>query len=373
MTKSRVKIAIFGLIAWALVLTLFLVSGLKAPASAETLTNNGNETIFARPDDVTTDFAKHTFGDGETKNAMYIKFGNLTIGDETWSPYVNATFASLTLKIEWAGSEAEYPRTDGKIHYGTFEGTWKEFAAAPGFANSDDENTTNNAKYLDLVSETSGYTLYFAPGTDTFSLFASSYASGNDSNNLFYHVDATEDWYLTLTVTYNNDGWVYTDDTPTAPTVTFTRIKFNMSNVISEFDLSETERAYKAGYDAGYTSGKAAGLAEGNRLGYDQGYDAGLAEGKKTAYDEGYAAGLAAAKAETKPDAEQDNKPNVEPDNKSDQKPSGSTTTTDKPSSSKFTSWLEENKVILIVVGLMLVGVVVLVLLCKPSSPRRRR
>lgn len=365
MTKSRVKIAIFGLIAWALVLTLFLVSGLKAPASAETLTNNGNETIFARPDDVTTDFAKHTFGDGETKNAMYIKFGNLTIGDETWSPYVSVTFAALTLKIEWAGSEAEYPRTDGKIHYGTFEGTWNEFAAAPGFANSDDENTTNNAKYLDLVSETSGYTLYFAPGTDTFSLFASSYASGNDSNNLFYHVDAMEDWYLTLTVTYNNDGWVYTDDTPTAPTVTFTRIKFNMSNVISEFDLSETERAYKAGYDAGYTSGKAAGLAEGNRLGYDQGYDAGLAEGKKTAYDEGYAAGLAAAKAETKPDAE--------PDNKSDQKPSGSTTTTDKPSSSNFTSWLEENKVILIVVGLMLVGVVVLVLLCNLSSPRRRR
>ena len=299
MTKSKLKIAISGLIASAIMLALLLVPGIKSPASAETLTNNGNETIFARPDDVTTDFAKHTFGDGETKNAMCIKFGNLTIDDETWSPYVNVTFAALTLKIEWAGAENEYPRTDGKVQYFTFEGTWNEFAAAPGFANSDDENTTNNAKYLDLVSETSGYTLYFVPGTDIFQLFASSYASGSDSNNLFYHVDTTEDWYLTLTVTYNNDGWVYTDDTPTAPTVTFTRIKFNPTSKTAAFELSDIDKAYQAGYQAGLAAGGSGSghtdeeLAAARQEGYNSGKQDGYNSGKQEGYESGYGSGKA--------------------------------------------------------------------------------
>ena len=376
MTKSRVKIAIFGLIAWALVLTLFCLCGItstpKTPASAETIVVNGETTAFRRPSTITVDYDKHTLK-GEEKSALKVHFGSITHNGDELKMLVGFTFANLKLQIKWPGAEDEYPRTDGNVVYHDTTVHFSDFSASAGFGKSE------NLEYLDLVSVSDGYDFYFYVPEDGASFQL--YGVGNVSNELIYHPDATEPWYLTLTAAYSVNG----EATENPAMVTLSRIIFTPNQAIASFELSENESYYNSGYEAGYTAGKAdgyesgltegkaegltegkaAGLAEGNRLGYDQGYDAGLAEGKKTAYDEGYAAGLAAAKAETKPDAE--------PDNKSDQKPSGSTTTTDKPSSSNFTSWLEKNKVILIVVGLMLVGVVVLVLLCNLSSPRRRR
>ena len=296
MTRSKIKTVVIALIAWAVMLALLLVPGIKSPASAETLTNAGTKTTFMRPDSVTVGYDKHMFGDGE-KPAVYMHFGDLSIDGKTWEPYVNSTFSDLTLKIEWAGAEDEYPRTDGKVQYCTFEGTWAEAPVVPGLSFSDDENATNNAKYLDLITDSSGYTLYFSPGTDTFQLFASSYASGSDSNSLFYHVDTTEDWYLTLTVTYNDGSWNYSSDTPTAPTVTFSRIKFNPTTQIASFELSDIDKAYQAGYQAGLAAGGSGSghtdeeLAAARQEGYNSGKQDGYNSGKQEGYESGYGSG----------------------------------------------------------------------------------
>lgn len=356
-TRSKLKTAIIGLIASAIMLALFLVPSIKSPASAETLTNAGTQTTFMRPDSFTIGYEKHTFSDGE-KPAVYMHFGNLSIDGETWSPMIGGTFTTLSLKIEWAGAEDEYPRTDGKVFYNAFEGTWDEANTIPGLR--DDSNTYNNSKYLDLVLDgiTHDYVLYFAPDSETFSLYAPTYANNSDSS-LFYHPDFAEDWYLTLTVTYNDGSWNYSTETPTAPTVTFSRITFNPTDQTAEFELSDVDKAYKNGYDAGYNAGLDAGYANGSQVGYNAGKTAGLAEGKKNGYDEGYAAGLAAAKANTGTE----DKPDEKPDN---------TITSDGTSTSDTTSWLKKNKTTLIVGSLLVVGMLVLLCILNGTSRRRR-
>lgn len=357
MTRSKLKTAIIGLIASAIMLALFLVPGIKSPASAETLTNAGEKTSFMRPDSFTTGYDKHTFSDGE-KPAVFMHFGNLSIDGETWSPMIGGTFTTLSLKIEWAGAEDEYPRTDGKVHYCIFEGTWDEATLTPGLRYDSDQ--TNNSKYLDLVLDgvTHDYVLYFAPDSDTFSIYAPTYANGSDCS-LFYHPDLAEDWYLTLTVTYDDGSWSYSSDTPTAPTVTFSRIQFNPHTQIAEFELSDVDKAYKNGYDAGYNAGLDAGYANGSQAGYNAGKTAGLAEGKKNGYDEGYAAGLAAAKD------------NTGTEDKTDEK-TDNTITSDDTSTSDTTSWLKKNKTTLIVGSLLVVGVLVLLCILNSTSRRRR-
>ena len=295
---------------------------------SEIFIENGVKTKFARPDNLSASCVLHTFGDGE-KRAMRISFGNITLNGKVWSPYLSGTFSALSLKITNPSS-------------GTFSTiSWCDLSSGLGLGYDDNKNT------IDLTCDSNGvWSLYFAVPMrgETVNLFANgkTYSISNKTSN--------KDWTFTLTVAYAAED---SNTGETLPDVEYTSVNYNPDTYACAFVPTEAEKAY----NDGHKSGKAAGLAEG----------------KKTAYDEGYAAGLAAAKAETKPDDGQNNKSDAEPDNKSDQKPSGSTTTTDKPSSSKFTSWLEENKVILIVVGLMLVGVVVLVLLCNLSSPRRRR
>ena len=356
MTRSKLKTAIIGLIASAIMLALFLVPGIKSPASAETLTNAGTKTSFMRPDSVTVGYDKHTFSDGE-KPAVYIHFYDLVIDGETWSPIIGGTFTTLSLKIEWAGAEDEYPRTDGKVQYMTFEATWDEACAMPGLRG--DSNTDNNSKYLDLVLDgaTHDYALYFAPDSDTFSIFAPTYANNSDCS-LFYHPDITEDWYLTLTVTYDDGSWSY-NGSNTAPTVTFSRITFNPHTQIAEFELSDEDKAYKNGYDAGYNAGLDAGYANGSQAGYNAGKTAGLAEGKKNGYDEGYDAGYNAAKDNTGTDTKTDEKPD-------------NTITTDDTTTSDTTSWLKKNKTTLIVGSLLVVGVLVLLCILNGTSRRRR-
>lgn len=314
MTKSKVKTAVIALIAWAVMLALLLVPGIKSPASAETLNDSGNETMFARPNNVTTGYAKHTFSDSE-KDAMFISFGDLSVNDEIWSPYVNKTFSTLKLEIEWAGDENEYPRTDGKVVYCTYTGVWNEFSASPGFGVGD--SVEDNSKYIDLVHDqsTSQYIMYFAPLSDTFNLPSPNVPSSADS--LFYHPDPSEDWYLTLSVTYTTDpSWGY-DGEHDCPFVTFTRVKFNITNKTAAFELSDYDRGYQAGLAAGgsgsghtdeeleaarqegYNSGKQDGYNSGKQEGYESGYGSGkqdgfedgLESGKKLGYTNGFTDG----------------------------------------------------------------------------------
>lgn len=302
MTKSKVKTAVIALIAWAVMLALLLVPGIKSPASAETLNDSGNETMFARPNNVTTGYAKHTFSDSE-KDAMFISFGDLSVNDEIWSPFVNKTFSTLKLEIEWAGDEHEYPRTDGKVVYCTYTGVWNEFSASPGFGVGD--SVEDNSKCIDLVHDqsTSQYIMYFATLSDTFNLPSPNAPSSADS--LFYHPDPSEDWYLTLSVTYTTDpSWGY-DGEHDCPFVTFTRVKFNITNKTAAFELSDIDKAYQAGYQAGLAAGGSGSghtdeeLAAARQEGYESGYgsgkadgfEEGLGSGKKLGYTNGFTDG----------------------------------------------------------------------------------
>lgn len=295
---------------------------------SEIFIENGVKTKFARPDNLSASCVLHTFGDGE-KHAMRINFGNITLNDKVWSPYLSGTFSALSLKIT--------NPTSGT--YSTI--SWCDLSSGLGLGFDDNKNT------IDLTCDSNGvWSFYFATPMrgETVNLVANgkTYSISNKTSN--------KDWTFTLTVAYaaadSNTG-------DTLPEVEYTSVNYNPDTYACAFVPTEAEEAYNDGHESGYSDG----YSEGSLAGYDTGKTAGITEGRQTGYDEGYAAGLAAAKANT--------------DTKTDEKP-GNTIITDKPSTSDATSWLEKNKTTLIVGSLLVVGVLVLLCIINGSSRRRR-
>lgn len=365
MTKrSKTLSGIIGIVASALVLALFCLCGImttsKTPASAETIVVNGETTAFLRPSTITVDVDKHTFR-GEEKSALKVHFGSITHDGDELKMLVGSTFANLKLQIKWPGAEDEYPLTDGEVQYiDSPDIIFSDFSASPGL------DKTDNVSYIDLVSVSDGYDLYFCPDS-TFVLYSSNYTDGK----LLYHTDLSKPWYLTLTAAYSVNG----EATENPAMVTLSRIIFTPDQAIASFELSENERYYNSGYEAGHTAGKTegfeSGFTEGKAEGLTEGKAEGLAEGKSKGYDEGYDAGYAAGKAAAAAD-------NDKPASGDNNKPSGNTdkpVTDNKPddkTDSTFVAWIKTNKTVLIVSGVLVVGLIVLLCLVS-TKPRRRR
>lgn len=365
MTRSKLKIAISGLIASTLVLALFCFYGImttsKTPASAETIVVNGETTAFLRPSTITVDVDKHTLN-GEEKSALKVHCGSITHGGEELKMLVGSTFANLKLQIKWPGAEDEYPRTDGEVRYiDSPDIIFSDFSASPGL------DKTDNVSYIDLVSVSDGYDLYFCPDS-TFLLYSSNHIDGE----LLYHTDLDKPWYLTLTAAYSVNG----EATENPAMVTLSRIVFTPNLLLASFEVSENERYYNSGYEAGHTAGKAegyeSGFTEGKAEGLTEGKAEGLAEGKSKGYDEGYDAGYAAGKAAAAAD-------NDNPASGDNNKPSGDTdkpatdNKTDDKTDSTFVAWIKTNKTVLIVSGVLVVGLIILLCLVNTKRPRRRR
>ena len=285
---------------------------------SEIFIENDMKTKFARPDNLSASCVLHTFGDGE-KHAMRINFGNITLNDKVWSPYLSGTFSALSLKIKNPASNSSPV-------------TFYCFDLSPGPGLGYDENKNN----LDLTFDASTglYNLYFAVPArgETVNLTANAktFAISNPGAG---------NWTITLTAAYAA-GDSNTGDT--LPKVEYSSVTYNPDTYACAFVPTAADESYSDGY------------ANGSQAGYNAGKTAGLAEGKKTGYDEGYAAGLAAAKA------------NPGTEDKTDGKP-GDTIITDKP-----VSWLKKNKTTLIVGSLLVVGVLVLLCIINGSSRRRR-
>ena len=295
---------------------------------SEIFIENGVKTKFARPDNLSASCVLHTFGDGE-KHAMRINFGNITLNDKVWSPYLSGTFSALSLKITNPSSGT----------YSTI--SWCDLSSGLGLGYDDNKNT------IDLTCDSNGvWSFYFAVPMrgETVNLFANgkTYSISNKTSN--------KDWTFTLTVAYAAED---SNTGDTLPDVEFTSVNYNPDTYACAFVPTAAEEAYNDGHESGYSDG----YSEGSLAGYDTGKTAGITEGRQTGYDEGYAAGLAAAKANT--------------DTKTDEKPGGNIIT-DKPSTSGATSWLKKNKTTLIVGSLLVVGLVVLLCIMN-RAPRRRR
>lgn len=292
---------------------------------SEIFIENDMKTKFARPDNLSASCILHTFGDGE-KRAMRINFGNITLNDKVWSPYLSGAFSALSLKITNPSS-------------GTFSTiSWCDLSSGLGLGYDDNKNT------IDLTCDSNGvWSFYFAVPMrgETVNLVANgkTYSISNKTSN--------KDWTFTLTVAYAADD---SNTGETLPDVEYTSVNYNPDTYACAFVPTEAEEAYNDGHESGYSDG----YSEGSLAGYDTGKTAGITEGKKTGYDEGYAAGLAAAK----------NNPGTE--DKTDGKP-GDNIITDKP-----VSWLKKNKTTLIVGSLLVVGLVVLLCILN-RAPRRRR
>ena len=295
---------------------------------SEIFIENGVKTKFARPDNLSASCVLHTFGDGE-KHAMRIDFGDITLNDKVWSPYLSGTFSALSLKI--------MNPTSGT--YSTIY--WSDLSSGLGLGYDGNKNT------IDLTCDSNGvWSFYFATPMrgETVNLVANgkTYSISNKTSN--------KDWTFTLTVAYAAED---SNTGDTLPEVEYTSVNYNPDTYACAFVPTEAEESYNDGHESGYSDG----YSEGSLAGYDTGKTAGITEGRQTGYDEGYAAGLAAAKANT--------------DTKTDEKP-GDTIITDKPSTSDATSWLKKNKTTLIVGSLLVVGLVVLLCIMN-RAPRRRR
>ena len=105
MTRSKLKIAISGLIASAIMLALFLVPGIKSPASAETwepaFGGSGSGT-FARPDTVTVGWEDNvSFHSEDPVSALKVTLGDVVIDGTTYSILQNSSNACIDFKFEY--------------------------------------------------------------------------------------------------------------------------------------------------------------------------------------------------------------------------------------------------------------------------------
>lgn len=233
MTKSKVKTAVIALIAWAVMLALLLVPGVKSPASAETWEpfNGGSGSgTFTRPDTVTADFDKVTFhGEESAVSALKITLGDVVIDDVTYNIVQNSSNACIDFKFEYYIGD--------QVHTTTLN--YEDGGADDGFyfqCSHPNANTTVLALNVAPSVSSSHFNLLSGSNTGLECVF-------DDVT------DITKDWYLTISVVYSGQAENFK--------FTFSRIKFNPSTQIASFELSDIDKAYQAGYQAGLAAGAA--------------------------------------------------------------------------------------------------------------------
>ncbi len=269
MTRSKLKIAIFGLIAWALVLALFLVPGITSPASAETweaaFGGSGSGT-FVRPDTVTVGWEDNvSFHSEDPVSALKITLGDVVIDGNTYNIVQNSSNACIDFKFEYYIGD--------QVHTTTLN--YEDGGADDGFYFQCSHPNTN----------TTVFALNVAPSASS-SHFNLLLGSNTGLECVFDDVtDITKDWYLTISAVYSGQGDNYK--------LTFSRIKFNPTSKTAAFELSDIDKAYQAGYQAGLAAGGSGSghtdeeLAAARQEGYNSGYGSGKADG----FEEGFGSG----------------------------------------------------------------------------------
>ena len=231
MTRSKLKIAIFGLIAWALVLALFLVPGITSPASAETWEpfNGGSGSgTFVRPDTVTVGWEDNvSFHSEDPVSALKVTLGDVVIDGTTYSILQNSSNACIDFKFEYYIGD--------QVHTTTLN--YEDGGADDGFyfqCSHPNANTTVFALNVAPSASSSHFNLLLGSNTGLECAF-------DDVT------DITKDWYLTISAVYSGQGDNYK--------LTFSRIKFNPTSKTAAFELSDIDKAYQAGYQAGLAAG----------------------------------------------------------------------------------------------------------------------
>ena len=281
MTRSKLKIAISGLIASAIMLALFLVPGIKSPASAETWEsfNGGSGSgVFTRPDTVTVGWEDNvSFHSENPVSALKITLGDVVIDGNTYNIVQNSSNACIDFKFEYYIGD--------QVH--TTMLNYEDGGADDGFYFQCSHPNAN----------TSVFALNVAPSASSshFNLLS---GSNTGLECVFDDVtDITKDWYLTISAVYSGQGDNYK--------LTFSRIKFNPTSKTAAFELSDIDKAYQAGYQAGLAAGGSGSghtdeeLAAARQEGYNSGYgsgkadgfEEGLGSGKKLGYTNGFTDG----------------------------------------------------------------------------------
>lgn len=275
MAKSKLKIAISGLIASAIMLALFLVPGIKSPASAETWEpfNGGSGSgTFARPDTVTVGWEDNvSFHSEDPVSALKVTLGDVVIDGTTYSILQNSSNACIDFKFEYYIGD--------QVHTTTLN--YEDGGADDGFYF---QCSHPNAK-------TTVFALNVAPSASS-SHFNLLLGSNTSLECAFDDVtDITKDWYLTISAVYSGQGDDYK--------LTFSRIKFNPTSKTAAFELSDIDKAYQAGYQAGLAAGGSGSghtdeeLAAARQEGYNSGKQDGYNSGKQEGYESGYGSGKA--------------------------------------------------------------------------------
>ena len=233
MTKSKVKTAVIALIAWAVMLALLLVPGIKSPASAETWEpfNGGSGSgTFTRPDTVTVGWVDNvSFHNDDPVSALKVTLGDVVIDGTICSILQNSSNACIDFKFEYVFS--------GATEYHTQTVSYEENGAVDGYSFKCEHPNTN----------TSVYFFEFSWATSSSNNFFSGCPSGLEFS-VDDTADLTKDWYLTVSA-------VYADTSYNCYKFTFSRIKFDPSTQIASFELSDIDKAYQAGYQAGLAAG----------------------------------------------------------------------------------------------------------------------
>jgi len=273
MTRSKLKIAISGLIASAIMLALFLVPGIKSPASAETwepFPSGSGSGTFTRPDTVTADFDKVTFhGEESAVSALKITLGDVVIDDVTYNIVQNSSNASIDFKFEYYIGDQVYTTTLNYEDGGADDGFYFQ-------CSHPNANTTVFALNVAPSASSSHFNLLLGSNTGLECVFADV-------------TDITKDWYLTISAVYSGQGDNYK--------LTFSRIKFNPTSETAAFELSDIDKAYQAGYQAGLAAGGSGSghtdeeLAAARQEGYNSGKQDGYNSGKQEGYESGYGSG----------------------------------------------------------------------------------
>lgn len=281
MTRNKLKIAISGLIASAIMLALFLVPGIKSPASAETwepaFGGSGSGT-FARPDTVTVGWEDNvSFHSEDPVSALKVTLGDVVIDGTTYSILQNSSNACIDFKFEYYIGD--------QVHTTTLN--YEDGGADDGFyfqCSHPNANTTVFALNVAPSASSSHFNLLLGSNTSLECVF-------DDVT------DITKDWYLTISAVYSGQGDNYK--------LTFSRIKFNPTSKTAAFELSDIDKAYQAGYQAGLAAGGSgsghtdeeleAARQEGYNSGYGSGkadgFEEGLGSGKKLGYTNGFTDG----------------------------------------------------------------------------------
>lgn len=234
MTKSKVKTAVIALIAWAVMLALLLVPGIKSPASAETWEpafdgSDSDKGTFTRPDTVTVGWVDNvSFHNEDPVSALKVTLGDVVIDGTTCSILQNSSNACIDFKFEYVFSEA--------TEYHTQTLSYEDSGPVDGlYFKCEQPNTNTSIYYLDLNCASSSSNEFLA-------------ATNGLSFSFDDTADLTKDWYLTVSA-------VYADTSYNCYKFTFSRIKFNPSTQIASFELSDIDKAYQAGYQAGLAAG----------------------------------------------------------------------------------------------------------------------